>query len=134
MNKLTAQNLSLAMERCARNPNWKVGISFPSKRDGEEFINVMKETQFDNKRSVNVREKIVRFKNGSIITAITSVGSCRGKTFNEILLDGTFDNDVIEMMYSQLLAPYETTRTVRKDDCLTNFLDNFTVKNGEEDN
>ena len=78
--------------------------------------------------SVNVRKGTIRFKNGSIIKAmsVTQVDDHQSDTFHSILMDGELPNSYIKTKLYPLLIPYDADGT--QQDSLSIFLNEFTIR------
>lgn len=133
MYNLDGNALTSIFEKCGDNANYKVGIMIDNRERQSEFMSTMKEAENRHHWSINVRNGTIKFKNGSVITAIPTLrGKCcrAGQRFHEILFDGEFNEELLNSVYEPMLVEYEPPKFERcdeKDKSLDDFLGEFKV-------
>lgn len=138
MEILTDATLSKLLAECVKYENYIGAILFESRDREAEFLNEIK--SLGNDWTINVRlGRIKRKNNNSHIYTFTINRNfeekIRGMEFNSMLFDGAGGaDDVVAYIYGQSLVKYMSTQNVEEmttktsDTALTNFLDEFTIK------
>ena len=123
---MTSYDLTDVFQKSRDRPGYETLIVFNYCNRRDEFMRELSKSDID--ASVNVRKGTIRFKNGSIIRAmsVTQVDDHQSDTFHSILMDGELPNSYIKTKLYPLLIPYDADGT--QQDSLSIFLNEFTIR------
>lgn len=127
---MTSYDLTDVFQKSRDRPGYETLIVFNYSNRRGEFMREISQSDID--ASVNVRKGTIRFKNGSIIRAmsVTQVDDHQSDTFHSILMDEEVPDSYIKTKLYPLLIPYIPIKDAddTQQDSLSIFLNEFTVR------
>lgn len=139
MELLSAQSFSEAMMRCYDNQRYKVGIAFCSTVTYLPFVNELgseyRDTKIPGVYRVEVRTDGGRilFENGSCIDMFIARENQRGRKCNEILYDGSIEEEVVNTTLRPMLVTYKNLRHYDDRMYSRGFVDDYADESDELD-
>ena len=116
----------MALERCRDKPEYMVAVVFNSPDRKRQFLESCRDCGVPFR--VNVRKGTIVWKNGSVIRAYTDYQITKHDyEYNQIILDGDFNQNWINKNLEPLLIPYEQDSIA-----LDEFLEEFAIQEGEQ--